>query len=200
MLDKNLPQSTQEQNVSKALLDLTLTYIKDWQQAYQSLPTVTELADEPSPCLEKALELSTTHKDLVPNGAWYVLPRQQTILLDAVEKGIEIDIHSDIHAFYGSQYSADLTLTWQDKPFTLLQVWNDDDFMRLQENILGHLVTQKRLKLKPTVFIGALDSEKDIISICNITGEVLHERLGTNQRDILAPDIAYFLAQCEVQI
>lgn len=193
MTDKNL--ATQPNSVAQALAILTQSYTQAWQDAYQSFPVAGDLAVMPSPCL-------TTQQGEEPlaDGAWQACPRTTPIQLEAVEKGIEIAIHSDIHEFYGSQYSADLSLSWQGKPFTLLQVWSDEDLVRLQENILGHLVTQKRLKLKPTVFIGALDSDLDVISICNLSGEVIHERLGTSQRDVLAPDVVNFLNQCDVEV
>ena len=76
---------------------------------------------------------------------------------------------------------------------TLLQTWSPDDFQRVQENLIGHLLVQKRLKLSPTLFIATLDSELDVISVCNMSGEVIKETLGTRKRTTLSPSLASFL-------
>ena len=39
----------------------------------------------------------------------------------------------------------------------------------------------KRLKLSPTLFIATLDSELEVISVCNLSGEVIKETLGTRK-------------------
>ncbi len=82
-----------------------------------------------------------------------------------------------------------------DIKLTLLQTWSEDDFRRVQENLIGHLVTQKRLKLPPTLFIATLEEELEVISVCNLSGEVCKETLGTRKRAHLASNLAEFLNQ-----
>ena len=78
-------------------------------------------------------------------------------------------------------------------PLTLLQVWSEDDFIRLQENLIGHLVTQKRLKLSPTLFLATTESEMTVVSLCNVSGNVLLEQFGSKKRTLLAASLGDFL-------
>lgn len=77
----------------------------------------------------------------------------------------------------------------------LVQVWSEEDFIRLQENLIGHLVTQKRLKLSPTLFIATLESDLEMISLCNLTGEIILEKFGSKEKRVLAPNLIHFIQE-----
>lgn len=178
-------------SANQALFDVAHRYVQKYKTIFDSLPVNEELTDLPSECLQGESESGVL---------WSPVQRSQPASFGNVEKGIELEVHDDIKAFYGAQYSADIPVSWRGESLTLLQVWSDDDFVRLQENILGHLVTQRRLKLKPTVFIATTSKDMEVISICNLTGNVIWETLGTKKRQVLAVDLATFLAEVEPEV
>ena len=174
--------------VTCALSDFSARYLQAWCDADRGFPESEHLVGLISPCVIA---------DDGQNVTWKPIPRQPIIGLDGVEKGMDLLLHSDINAFYGSQFSGDMGAMFGDLSLDLLQAFNDDDIERLQQNILGHLVAQRRMKLKPRVFIAVVDDESQVISICNMTGQVVLETLGKDTRQVLANDVVMFLQQLQ---
>lgn len=174
--------------VQQALTDFTRRYCEAWRQQEDGLPQSYELYGIPSPCIVATEQQSVR---------WQPMPFTLAQNLDAVERALEIRICDDARAFYTTQFAGDMMARFGGHTLTLLQAWSEDDFLRLQENLIGHLVTQKRLKLAPTLFLATLDSELEIISLANLTGEVVLEKLGTAQHQVLAPSLSAFLQQLE---
>lgn len=178
-------------DVKQALTDFTRRYCEAWQQANGRGPRSEELYGVPSPCITATVE------DAV---FWQPRPFTPAADLRGVEKALDIMVRQELHDFYTTQFAGDMTVTLADRAFTLLQTWSEDDFRRVQENQIGHLLIQQRLKLSPTLFIATLDSELDVISVSNVTGEVVLETLGTSRQTLLASGLGTFLAQLTPQI
>lgn len=175
-----------DQQTSQALKAFTLRYCDAWHQQRDSWPQSEALYGVPSPCI-----ISSTDEYVL----WQPQPFEGEATISAVERALDIVIQPAAHAFYTTQFAGDMGGECAGETLTLLQTWSADDFQRVQENLIGHLVTQKRLKLSPTLFIATLESELEVISICNLSGEVLKEKLGTSERAVLAPSLYDFLNQ-----
>ena len=61
---------------------------------------------------------------------------------EKVETALELRLQPDAHRFYTQQYAGDMSAQFGEHRLSLLQVWSEEDFIRLQENLIGHLVTQ----------------------------------------------------------
>lgn len=174
--------------ISLSLQEFTQRFCAKWQQQAGSWPLSEDLYGIPSPCI--------THT-AVDSVCWQPKPFIPESDLSAVERALEITLHPDIHAFYTTQFAGDMPAISGMTTLTLLQVWSEDDFQRIQSNLIGHLVTQKRLKLSPTLFLATTEDEMEAISLCNLTGEVLLEKIGTGKRNVLASSLTTFLNSLE---
>ncbi|WP_019211550.1 SecY-interacting protein [Yersinia massiliensis] len=173
-----------DQNISTALNSFTQRYIDLWQQNTGHPPASKELYGVPSPCI-----VETQDNEVI----WLPQPFVADANLNNIERALEIQLHPDIHEFYTCQYAGDMMADLGDHRFNLLQVWSEDDFIRLQENLIGHLVTQKRLKLSPTLFLATTESEMTMASFCNVSGNVVLEEFGRSKRTLLASNLTHFL-------
>lgn len=179
------------QQISEAMAGFTRRYCDQWQQQTGHLPYSEALYGMDSPCITASDQHGV-----------YWQPREFTLpaTLDAVERGLGIVIQPAVAGWYTSQFAGDMHAAWQGAPLTLLQAWNEDDFSRVQENLIGHLVMKRRLKQTPTLFIAATDQDTEIISVCNLSGEVIREALGTKKREVLSKTVDDFLSELDVVV
>ncbi|MGL4859483.1 MAG: SecY-interacting protein [Enterobacteriaceae bacterium] len=174
--------------IATALHHFTAAYSALWQRQWGHLPASESLFGIASPCI-----VSTEGEAVL----WQPQPMPAGATLEAVGRAVDLQLHPDIEVFYTTQYAGDLHGLYQGEPLTLLQAWSAEDFVRLQENLIGHLLTQRRLKLSPTLFLATTSDDTRVISLCNLTGQVLNERLGSRERSQLSDTLACFLTSLQ---
>ncbi len=173
-----------DHDVSHALREFTQRYVELWQQERGHAPASQALYGVPSPCIVENREDEVL---------WLPQPFEPAATLEKVEAALELRLQSDAHRFYTQQYAGDMSAQFGEHRLSLLQVWSEEDFIRLQENLIGHLVTQKRLKLPPTLFLATTESEMTMVSLCNVSGNVVLEQFGSDKRTLLAATLGNFL-------
>ncbi|MFT4927711.1 MAG: SecY interacting protein Syd [Phenylobacterium sp.] len=170
--------------------------LAQWQSHYAQqaggLPTVEHDPQWPSAC-----EIEGS----VANGQvqWQPVKRENSAADFAnVEHALDIVLHQDIKTFFSYAYSGEFDLNHEKGPVTLLQVWNDEDFANLQQNLIGHIMMKRRLKQPVTLFFALTDQDEQIISLNNESGEVWLESVGKLPHLKLADCLAAFLGDLSI--
>jgi SecY interacting protein Syd len=129
--------------------------------------------------------------------AWWPVVQQEPLRFEDLERGLEMALHPAVKAFYSALWGGELQVRHPRGDASLLLLWHADDFVRLQQNIIGHVLMKRRLKQRETVFIAVTDEEDMMLSILNSSGEVYLEQTGREVSQLIAPDLASFIAQLQ---
>lgn len=176
-------------DIHSALQRFVSDYVKLHETEQQ--PMVIQYDPQwPSPCHQ-----STGEKNEWVN--WQPVPQNQGLSLSDFENALEMKIDPQLAEYFTSFWSDNLNAKTPRGDLQLLMPWNLDDFERLQQNLIAHVLMKRRLEQKDTLFFAVTDEEDFIISIDNESGQVVLEQVGLEPQEVLADDLFSFLNQLE---
>lgn len=168
-------------------LDAFIERFETERQSSTSSTRVEYDPDWPSPCYRE----TGSPGDWVE---WKPVAQQPSGDLKKVEQGLEIIIPESLHVFFGRYFSDNIAAKTERGNLELLFPWNEEDFERLQQNLIGHVLMKRRLGQPETLFFAVTDEEDFILSIEIDTGAVVLEQVGLLPKETLAPDLATFVS------
>jgi SecY interacting protein Syd len=125
---------------------------------------------------------------------WHPVTQRDAVDFSGLEHALDVKIHADIKAFYGSFWSGSLEATCQEGHVSLIQLWNQADFNRLVENLIGHALAKRKVKQPLTVFFANTEFDSPyFLSVDNDSGEVLLEEPGAKPKRKVDNCLADFL-------
>lgn len=164
-------------------------FIEKYHEASQEHPDMFRIEydqDWPSDCYQTIAEQGEWVD-------WRPISRHLNGPFSDLEKALEISIHPDIVSYYSAYWSDNLDAKTDKGSLQLLQAWNQQDFERLQQNLVGHVLMKRRLNQPETLFFALTDEEDFILTVDNKSGEVLLEQVGLLPQEVLAPNLCTFL-------
>lgn len=124
---------------------------------------------------------------------WQPVMQNQNNDLSGLMDGLGLQVDRQLECFYCRYFGDNLNASTSRGDLQLLLPWNQDDFIRLQENLIAHVMMKRRLRQAETLFFAVTDEEDFILSVINATGEVALEQVGKEPQEILAANLAEFL-------
>ena len=115
-----------------------------------------------------------------------------------LEHALEVPVHPDFKAYFSSYWSGTLETSASDGHVSLLQLWNPADLDRLIENLIGHVLEQRRARAPLSLFFACTEADSDLIlSLDNSNGAVLLERPGRKPLRKVNDSLAAFIDTLE---
>ncbi|WP_152085374.1 SecY-interacting protein [Pseudoalteromonas sp. A25] len=174
--------------LKQILSQLHDNYAAAYQRLHQTLPCMYYDPQWPSPC-EVGEPLDEEQIQ------WRAVAQPAENDLQALAKALECEIPTALDTYYSAFYAGNIVANVEGHQIELLQAWNQEDYIRLQQNITGHVLMKRKLKQKDTVFIGLTEQDDLLLSVMLSTGEVCLEYVGKPPHHVLAPDLETFLQQ-----
>jgi SecY interacting protein Syd len=179
-------KTTMSAHLTQSLIALSENYIIAHQEKTGALPLVEFDEDWHSPCEQERVDDNVRWKPVQIEG-------NKTLSFDNVEQALNIKLHDDIKTYFTTIYSESIDTVCEEGALSLLFAWNEDDFSRLQENLIGHVLMKQKLKQEITLFFAVTDEEDIIISVLNENGEVWVERVGCKPHKKIANSLSEFI-------
>ena len=179
MTDKN-------SQLIEAIEHFVNTYVEEYQLAYKHLPLIEQDSDWPSPCIQSEFKKGEVD-------CWRPVQVKEPLSFSNVESALELTLNDEFKTFFTHYYSDTLDASCEHGDLSLLQLWSPEDFERLQENIIGHVLMKQKLKQEVTLFFGLTDQEDYILTINNNSGEVWVERVGKKPHKKLSDSLTEFI-------
>ena len=129
--------------------------------------------------------------------AWAPVRRPVPADWSGLEQALDVPVHTDVAAFYGSFWSDCIPVRAEEGTATLIQVWNERDFERLIENLIGHALQKRRRREPLTLFVACTEEGEFNLCVDNTTGAVLLEQPGQAPKRMVAESLAELLSRME---
>ncbi len=165
----------------------------------QYLKVYPHLEDVHDPRWRSPCEVSEPYRDTdgIDRIAWQPLKRRQTTTpndFSGLEQALELKIHPDLKTYYGAYWSGGLEAEAPQGHVSLLMLWNDEDVVRLTENLVGHALAKRRNRSAFSVFFACTEKDSDLfLSVENDSGQIILERPGYKPLKTVASNLAEFL-------
>ncbi|WP_448567544.1 SecY-interacting protein [Thalassotalea ganghwensis] len=170
--------------LSQKVLEFSERYVQAFMDEFEHLPVTEHDSEWPSPCTKQPL-----NEDLI---TWKPEKIEDSLTFSNIEQALELAIHPDIVSYFTTIYGDNMAAVCSEGHLSLLFPWSQQDFLRLQENIVGHILMKKKLKQDITVFFAVTDQDEYFLSINNQDGSVWVERVGCKPHKRLADSLAQF--------
>ena len=117
-----------------------------------------------------------------------------------VEEALGLTINPQFDAFFTLYFADGINAHHENGQLQFLQAWSEEDFDRLQQNLIGHLLMKHKLKQPPTLFFAVTEEDDLNLVVNNETGEVCLEYVGKEPHKTVAADLASFITASTPQL